>query len=194
MQHVSQSTSSARFLQSGGRPPVPTRREPEPGKWSNWLNELGGAPSPPNTNGAILCPIAYRCSAVVFSTLCSVTYFVHFRAYTLRTLSTLMAASSSLVTALILLVVLLVAAVGYSEAYGEPSSTRPSYQERTFASLVNAARVGTHQIPAFALSFPSPLHHTTIFFITAPRPIPISVAFLGFRVVRSFEATNGKQE
>jgi hypothetical protein len=69
-----------------------------------------------------------------------------------------MAASSSLVAALALLLVL-VAAVGYSEAYGEPSSARPSYPERTFASLINAARVGTQNpLLRFALSF------ITIFF------------------------------
>jgi hypothetical protein len=69
-----------------------------------------------------------------------------------------MAASSSLVAGLILLVV--VAAVGYSEAYGEPSSTRPSYQERTFASLVNAARVGTpNPLPSLSYFPSSPLHH-----------------------------------
>lgn len=64
-------------------------------------------------------------------------------------------AASSLVAALALLLVL-VAAVGYSEAYGEPSSARPSYQERTFASLINAARVGTQN--------PLLLSFITIFF------------------------------
>jgi hypothetical protein len=103
-----------------------------------------------------------------------------------------MAASSSLVAALALLLVL-VAAVGYSEAYGEPSSTRPSYQERTFASLINAARVGT-QIPSYASHFPSSPSSSPSSFVLVSvhiarhdRPITyLGCAFLVFRVWRSF--------
>lgn len=43
----------------------------------------------------------------------------------------------------VLFCVVAAALVPRAEAYGEPVSSRPSYQERTVGALINAARVGT---------------------------------------------------
>ncbi len=49
----------------------------------------------------------------------------------------------------VLFCVVAAALVPRAEAYGEPVSSRPSYQERTVGALINAARVGTALSPLF---------------------------------------------